>query len=263
MKRVIAISLAACAAVFAADAANPFVTHTELSYVQTEGNTDTTAFSLDFTGKKSWGAHSLKLDLDALYGTENNIENKNKVFSELNYDWQFADHFTLNYLAGYKNDKFSGFDYQFYTGPGAKYIALDDKTFHLDFRGNVLFNADQGMDKYYTDANLTDEVKYPYPGGTSGLYKVDGEYDDYAGGMLKGNFSWVIVEGFKFLQEASYRVSFDDSANYFIYSKSAVESKISDMFSLGFSYKVDYTNLPPEGNERTDKTFMTSLIIDY
>jgi len=266
LKKTALTLLVAGAALFGADEApkaNPLVTHTELSYVQTQGNTDTSAFSVDFGGKKSWGAHSIKLDADALYGTADGLENKNKLFGELNYDWQFAKHIALNYLVGYKNDKFSGFDYQFYTGPGAKYIVLDDKKYVLDFQGNVLYNANQAMDKYYTDATLTEEVPYPYPDGKAGLTEVPGEFDGYYGFLLKGNFSWVIVEGFKFLQEASYRGSFDDRENYFAYSKTALESKISSMFSMGISYKVDYTNLPPAGNERTDRTFMTSLIIDY
>lgn len=265
MRKAFVLLLAAAAA-FAADEAkdpNAFVTHTELSYVNTQGNTDTNAFSFDFAGKKAWGAHSLKLDADMLYGTEDQVENKNKFFSELNYDWQFAKHFTVNYLAGYKNDKFSGFDYQFYTGPGFKYIALKGDTHNLDFQANALFNVDQGMNKYYTDANLTDEVEYPYPNGKDGLYEAEGEYEDYWGYMLRGNYSWVIVKGFKFIQEASYRGDFEDEKRYFVYSKSALESKINSYFSMGISYKVDYTNLPPAGNERTDRTFMTSLIIDY
>ena len=264
MKKTLLLAAAACSLLAAQDEKDPnaFVTHTELSYVQTGGNTDTTAFALDFTGKKAWGAHSAKLDLDAIYGTENSVENKNRFYGEFNYDWQFAKHFTVNYLAGYKRDRFSGFDYQFFTGPGAKYIALDDKTFHFDLQGNVLYNIDQEMDRYYTDANRTDETKYPYPDG-KGDYRTPGAYNDYYGGIFKGNFSWVTVEGFKFIQDASYRFDFEDADNYFLTSKSAVESKISDLFSLGISYKVNYANLPPEGSERTDTTFMTSLIIDY
>ncbi|UFS62449.1 DUF481 domain-containing protein [Sulfurimonas sp. HSL-3221] len=264
MKRLLLTVLAVPALLLAAETApksNPLVTHTELSYVQTQGNTDTTAFSLDFNGKKSWGAHSLKLHADALYGTENSQENKNKLFGELNYDWQFAKHIALNYLAGYKDDKFSGFAYQFYTGPGAKVIVLDTKPYALEFQGNALYSIDQGMTKYY-DVNGT-EVPYPYPDGKAGLTKVDGTYNDYWGYMLKGAFSWIIVEGFKFIEEASYRSDFDNDQNYFVVSKTALESKINGNFSMGVSYKVDYTNLPPAGNERTDTTFMTSLIIDY
>ena len=245
----------------AADNPNPLVTHTELGYVKTTGNTDTTSFSLDFAGKKSWGEHSLKLTADALYGTENGVENNNKFGTELNYDWQFQKHLALNYLIGYKDDKFSGFDYQFYTGPGAKYIVLDDQVFKLDFQGNVLYNIDQTMNKYYD--GLGNEVPYPYPDGTTGLTKVFGTYNDYWGYMFKGHFDWKIYDGFKFIQDASYRSDFDNADNYFVYSKTAVESKINSFFSLGISYKVNYTNQPPEGNERTDTTLMTSLIIDY
>jgi len=263
MKRVL-IPILAATALSAAEAGptpNPLVTHTELSYVQTQGNTDTTAFSLDFNGKKGWGAHSLKLHADALYGTENGYENKNKLFGELNYDWQFAKHVALNYVNGYKDDKFSGFDYQFYTGPGAKVIVLDEKPFALDFQGNVLYSIDRSMDKYY-DGNGT-EVPYPYPDGRAGLTKVNGSEEDYWGYMLKGNFLWQILSGLKFIQEASYRSGFDDADVYFVYAKSAVESKINSIFSMGVSYKLDYTNRPPAGNEHTDTTFMTSLIIDY
>jgi putative salt-induced outer membrane protein len=241
--------------------ANPLVTHTELGFVQTGGNTDTTAFSLDFTGKKSWAKQSLKLNLDALYGTQNGVENNNKIVGILNYDWQFEKRVALNYIVGYKDDKFSGYTYQFYTGPGVKYDVLGSKKYQLDLQGNVLYNMQQEMNKYY-DANGT-EVKYPYPNGTDGLTKVDGTYNDFWGYLVSGNFRWTIVEGFKFIEEASYRSDFGNADNYFVYSKTAVESKINGNFSMGVSYKINYNNLPPAGNERTDTTSMVSLIIDY
>jgi putative salt-induced outer membrane protein len=264
LKKSLVLLLAAGAALMGAAPAetpNPLVTHTELGYVRTGGNTDTTSFSMDFTGKKSWNVHSLKLNVDALYGTENGIENNNKIFTELNYDWQFEKRVALNYVVGYKDDKFSGFAYQFYTGPGAKYDALGSKKYKLDLQGNILYNINQGMNKYYDAAG--NEVPYPYPDGKAGLTKVDGTYNDYWGYMLRSHFSWVIVEGFKFIEEASYRSDFDNADNYFVYSKTAVESKINSIFSMGVSYKVNYTNLPPKGNKRTDTTFMVSLIIDY
>jgi len=138
---------------------------------------------------------------------------------------------------------------------------LGSKKYKLDLQGNVLYNINQEMNKYYDSTGT--EVKYPYPDGTAGLTKVEGTYNDFWGYMLKGNFSWIIVEGFKFIEEASYRGDFENDQNYFVYSKTALESKINSMFSMGVSYKVDYTNLPPKGNERTDTTTMVSLIIDY
>ncbi len=269
MKKTFLLSLFAASTLAAAssgdvkiDGTDKLVTHTELSYVQTEGNTDTAAFALDFAGKKAWGVTSLGLDVDAIYGTQDNIENKNRVIGELNLDYKLTDRFALNYVAGYKTDKFSGFDYQFYTGPGFKYIAVDTKAHHLDFKGNLLYSIDQGSDKYY-DINSSDEIKYPYPDGKSNTTKTDGTYSDGYGYMVALNYYWQITQNFKFLQEASYRSGFDNPKNYFVVSKTGIESKLSDMLSMGVSYKINYTNLPPAGNELTDKTLLISLIIDY
>jgi putative salt-induced outer membrane protein len=263
LKKIVLISLAAAASLLGAETVdNSLKTHTELSYVQTDGNTETTAFALDFAGEKVWDAHKLKLDLDALYGEDNDVETKNKVLGELNYDYQFAEHLAFNYILGYKMDKFSGFDYQLYTGPGLKYIALNSDAHKLNLQANVLYSEDKTMKKYY-DAN-GDEIVYPYPDGKGDAVSSDPSVtDDYTGYVLKGDYTWQIMENLKFLQEASYRGDFEESERYFVYSKSAIESKINSMLSFGLSYKVDYTNVPPAGNERTDTTFMTSLIIDY
>jgi len=262
VKKIVLIPMSAAVVLMAAPSdKDALKTHTEMSYVQTQGNTNTNAFSLDFKGQKAWDKNALKLDLDALYGDDNGVETRNKILGELNYDYQFSSYFAFNYLVGYKNDKFSGYEYQFYTGPGIKYIALDSKVHSLNFQANALYSLDETMDKYI-DTN-GDEIVYPYPDGTEGAEKIVGESNDYTGFSAKANYAWQIMENLKFLQEASYRGDFDDSENYFAFSKTALETKISDMFSMGISYKVDYTNLAPEGNEYSDRTFMTSLIIDY
>ncbi|RUM62493.1 MAG: DUF481 domain-containing protein, partial [Sulfurimonas sp.] len=77
------------------------------------------------------------------------------------------------------------------------------------------------------------------------------------------NYEWQVAENLKFKQDLKYRGSFDDSENYFINSKSAIESKLGGLFSMGISYAVDYANLPAAGKTSTDKTLLASLIIDY
>jgi len=262
MKKI-ALSVVLLAALgFAED--SPFKTHTELSYVNTSGNTVTESFALDFMGKKTWGDHSVQLDVDALYGSENNVENNNKYIIEGNYDYRFVKNFTFNYIANYKADKFSGFDYQWFTGPGAKYIALEGKVHNLFLQANLLYSEDATMDKFYTadPASGGIETEYPYS-PVKGPFKVPGDTSGYAGYLAKLDYNWQITESFKFIQTADYRSDWENSDNYFVNSKTALESKISDIFSMGLSYKVSYANLPPEGNERTDKTFLASLIIDY
>ena len=216
---------------------NTFVTHTELGYIETQGNTETKTFNLDAQAKKGWGKNIFALHFDGQYASDKNIETKNKYLLELEYDYEFTDRLAFNYLIGYKTDKFSSFDYQFYTGPGAKYKAIVSTKHNLSIEGNILY--------------AEDEIKIP------------ASTDTYAAYRAKGVYTWQMLENLKFDQELSYRGSFEDSNKYFAYSKSAFTSKFSDIFSAGLSYKVDYVNMPSDGKENTDTTLTLNLIVDY
>ena len=67
----------------------------------------------------------------------------------------------------------------------------------------------------------------------------------------------------KFNQDLYYRAAFDDAQKYFVFSNSALSSKISDMFSAGVSYKVDYTNTVLADVVRHDNTFSAFLSADF
>ena len=239
----------------------PFKTHTELGYVSTNGNTDTDAFSLDLNAKKEWIKHILTLDLDGQYATDQGVETKNKYLIEAQYDYKFTERFSFNYLAGYKSDKFSGFTYQFYTGPGAKYKMIETKEHELSLDGNILYAQDR-YDDVWVDA-LGNTLSYPYDGVTKDHISTPAYTNDYTSYRANGVYTWQILENLKFLQELSFRSSFEESDNYFINSKTAFTNKISDIFSAGISYKVDYANKPAEGKVKTDTTFAFNLIIDY
>ena len=260
MKRVLGLSLLMCAgSVLAEDTG--FMTRTELGYVSTSGNTNTKSGSVDFGGKQAWDTHAIALEIDYLYGEQEGVENNNKLISVLNYDYKFTDALALNYLTGYKDDKFSGFDYQFYTGPGLKYTAIKSDIHTLGLQGNIVYSIDSIADKDYDAAGV--EIKYPNPTNIIPVTTVNGQTNEYSSYLMQGTYSWNITKTFKFTQDLSYRSSFEDTNNYFVYSKTGVASKISNILSMGINYKVDYTNEAPAGNVRTDKTFTASLIIDY
>ncbi|MBN2816307.1 MAG: DUF481 domain-containing protein [Campylobacterales bacterium] len=237
------------------------ITHTELGYIETSGNTNTQTFNLDAQAKKSWGNHSGQIIFDGQYATQNQIETKNKFLTELSYDYSFSKHFAFNYLVGYKKDRFSGFDYQFYTGPGAKYKALKTTNHELSFDGNILYSLDS-----YESVNLDASgniIAYPNPNNIPTVSSHPAYDDQYASYRVKGVYNWQILSNLKFDQELTFRGSFEKSENYFAYSKSSLTTKFSDILSGGLSYKVDYINLPAEGKEPTDTTFTANLIIDY
>ncbi|MFT5660759.1 MAG: putative salt-induced outer membrane protein [Sulfurimonas sp.] len=216
---------------------NAFVTHTELGFISTSGNTDTTNYNLDLSVKKNWDKHVFALTFDGQYADDNGIETKNKFFSELSYDYEFTERFAFNYLVGYKDDKFSGYNYQSYTGPGIKYKAIKEENHNLSLEGNILYSQDE--------LELTSKTS------------------NYGSFRAKGVYEWQILENLKFAQDLSYRTELEDSNNYFVYSKTAFISKISDIFSFGINYKIDYVNAPPASTQHSDKTLTANLIADY
>ena len=216
---------------------NAFVTHTELGYIGTTGNTKTTTFNLDTNVKKSFDKHIFKLLLDGQYASDNDVASKNKYYLELTYDYQFTKRLAFSYLVGYKEDRFSSFDYQFFTGPGIKHKTIISTTHNLTLEGSILYSVDD----YYDPAIGTEE---------------------YSAYRAKGTYNWKMLKNLKFEQELSYRGSFENADKYFVYSKSAFASKISDIFSAGISYKVDYVN-QAGAKKHTDTTLTANLIMDY
>ena len=243
MKKIVLSALLANSLIMAAQ--TPLTTHTELGYIETDGNTKTKTFNLDAKAKKSFDKHVFNALIDAQYasdstnGPENEI--KNKYLAELNYDYQLDDRFSFNYLAGYKEDKFSSFINQYYTGPGAKYKAIVSEKQNLSLEASALYAADN-----YNNSPA-----------------VTKDNDSYAAYRVQGLYDLQVLENLKFNQEVSMRGSVEDTQNYFVYSKSVLTSKLSDMFSAGLSYKIDYVAEPITGVKGTDTTLTFNLIIDY
>ena len=259
MKKILLSTFLASSALMCAP--GNFLTHTEIGYIKTDGNTNTETFNLDANAKKQWDANSVAFMIDMQYATNENIETKNRYTVEANYAYDFTPRFSFDYLAGYKDDKFSGFNYRFYTGPGAKYKLIDASAHKLGIQGNILFSRDSQEDTQYT-ADGT-QIIYPNPDKLVAASTVAGLSENYSSYRAKLVYDWQIAQNLKFGQDISYRSSFEDAKNYFVISKSAFTSKLTDILSAGLSYKVDYTNLPADGKEHSDETFTFNLIIDY
>jgi putative salt-induced outer membrane protein len=215
----------------------PIISHAELGYVSTTGNTETQTFSLDASLKKDWDKHALNIKTDATYGEDTDVATKNKYSIEGSYDYKFTPSISCNYLAAYKRDKFTDYLYQGYTGPGVKYQAVKNEKHLLDLTASALYSFDK--------------------------YRLNNESDDYTSYKLEAIYDFQIISNLKFHQDFSYRASFEDSDKYFINSKSAITAKISDILSAGLSYKVDYINIVEEDKEKSDNTLAFNLIFDY
>ena len=215
----------------------------KLGYIKTDGNTQTQTFSLDAKAKKAWDKNLVEFLFDAQYGESDNLETNNKYLTELSYKYSMSKKISITYLLGYKYDKFSTYDYQSYSGPGLKYLALKSAKQKLNIEASVLYSVDK-VKQIYVLTNP--ELK-----------------EQYSSYRAKVNYNLQLLKDLKFEQELSYRSSFEDVNNYFVYSKSALSSKISSMLSTGLSYKIDYTNQVASLIKRKDTTMEAFLSIDY
>lgn len=261
MLSILAISSLAMAEDINFDETNKLITHTEFGYTSTEGNTQTKTYALDSKIKKGFDKHLLCLNFDGQYAEDKDIATKDKYTVELSYDYKLTNKLALNYLISYKDDKFSGYNYQAYTGPGFTYEALSIKNHNLSMDGNILYSQDDFEDVNYDASG--NAIAFPNAANTPTASKVKGQTQDYTSFRAKTSYDWQILEDLKFNQEISYRTEFEDTKNYFVFSKTAFSSKVSDILSAGISYKVDYANITADGKESTDKTLTATLTIDY
>jgi putative salt-induced outer membrane protein len=213
-----------------------YTTKTEFSYSNTQGNTRTDKFALGFHGERKRKKNTMTLDVDVLQSTSNGVEDNNRWLSVFQYDRDIIKGLYFNYVVSYGEDKFSGFDYQFYTGPGLGYKVLESDAHTLNVRANALYAKDSIEN-----------------GGTN----------EYAAWLAGFKYKWQILDNLSFVEDAHFKSQADHFENYFIYSKTSIESQINGTFSLGLSYQVDYKNIPAFERQRTDRVFLATLIINY
>jgi len=224
---------------------NSFSTHSELSYMNTNGNTKSQSFAADFAAEKEFDVQKIRLHADAIYSevrneeTRKTVMDKNRYSASANYDYGLGEYFALNYMAEDIHDKFSGYDNRFNTGPGVIVHAFASEKQTLNLQSNI----------FYTRDDITNEMK-------------EKEVEEYAAFYAALEYSLQISEDVTLKQEATYEQNIEDAEVYFAFSKTALEIKIDDYFSMGASYKVDYSNIKL-ARYHTDRVFLLSLIVDY
>jgi putative salt-induced outer membrane protein YdiY len=210
--------------------------HTEFGFIETKGNTDTLNTSIDAKAQKKFGVHEFTFLGDGEYTEEKNSKTKNKYFLELDYGHKISRDVSFEYITAYKYDEFSGYDYRFYTGPGLKVQLFKDDVEALSLSNAILFSRD-------------DRVS-------------DGPYN-YTSYRAKAEYTRQLFKNLKFDQILSYQTDVTSLKDFFLYSKTGLSSKISDIFSVGLNYKYDYVNAPDRGKQKADRTLSANLIADF
>ncbi len=214
-------------------------TRTELSYVETSGNTDTQTFSVSMETKKEGVKNRYFLTAKALYAKEDGRETSNKLSLDGSWERVLTERLFSLVTSGFSMDKFSGYEYRLYGGPGLGYDLVKRVRHVLQSLLSVVYNYDE-----YSVGEVSS--------------------DSYLTGKVTMKYEWKMLENLKFREKLDYSVSFKDRDNFFLDSSTSIEARINRALSLGLSYVVSYQNqLPSPELRHTDTTFLTTLIIDF
>lgn len=211
----------------------------EFSYVKSSGNTDTQTLAGNLGISKLGDVNRYYLDGSLLQAESDGEETSNKI--SLNGRWErtFSERFFGLLSTGYSRDKFSGFDYRVFGGPGIGYDLIKTDIHKLQWLLSFLY--------YRDEFSVGDERS-----------------DSYQTGKVSAKYEWQIQENVKLKETLDYLVSLKDTDRSFIDSVTSVEVKINQSISLGVSYTINYQNKPPSPDlKNSDVTFLTKLIFDF
>lgn len=220
-------------------AADGWKTRAELSYVNTSGNSETQTLAGKFSFKKKEPVNRYFVSGSLLRTVSGNDETANRITFDARGERVVSERLFVLLSAGYLSDRFSGYDYRLFAGPGAGYDFIDTDKQSLNGTLTLLFNRDD------------------FSSGPSGT-------DDYWFMKAVGDYSLHLLDNTLFGSKASYSVSLKDTGRAFADLVTSVEVKVNGAVSIGVSYTVNYQSAPPDaGVERTDTTLLTTLIVDF
>lgn len=209
-----------------------FLTQSKILYINPKKSADLPLVAFEGAIKKQWDEHALNINVNLCKSTDTDKMIKDKWTSELSYNYQIGSRMCINYLVGYKEDRFVGLDYQLYSRPEIEVKAIDYGTHKLDLKAHVLYGENK-LETLQSDSFSTSKV--------GAIYR------------------WQPKDNLKFTQESFYRVNLENTQYSYINSKIGMETKLTPSLSMGLNYKVDYMTIPLSPS-RTDRTFFVSLI---
>lgn len=236
---------------FTAFSQTKFSNESEISSIQTGGNSKVETYNLKTLSKwnkekstYSFGGHytlSASEQVDD-NGDEEKITSARNWDANVKYERELTKAFSFFSAIIYEGDEFSGIDQRENLDIGAKYyFTKTDKTTSFSELG-LRYSVEKR-----TTRDEDNEDKFNFSKGRV-YYEVDHKYSE--------------TVSYKFWLE--YLPNFTDSEDYLVSYEPSIAVVLTNMFSLKVAYKSSYDNVPNiEGNENTDYTFTTSLIAKF
>jgi putative salt-induced outer membrane protein len=206
----------------------------ELGFVQTDGNSESTNISgkLKLEQETENWLHTASLSAlnasstDAASGDKSRTAERYK--GELKSDRKLADHTYLYLLAGYEDDRFSGFEYQANVGLGVGYKVIDHDTTKLAFEAGPGYRYDK-------------------------IRRVEGEGEPTI--RIGEKFDWKFSDSAELNQSLSSEKGDDNTISLLTL---AIKSTLTETLALKIGTELKYTEQVPTGKKHADRiTFAT------
>jgi len=215
--------------------------HAELSYVRTDGNSDTETFAAKLESSADATPNRYFLKATGLYSEADDVTSSSRWYLGSRYERALSERAFAFAAADYLKDTYAGYDARVTVGPGAGYQFLNGEVHTLKGMASVLWV----WENVHATPEPTDDT------------------ESYAAGKVEGNYAWQIREDLRFKQDADFQVSFEDADVHFINSVTALEMQLRNNLSVGLSYTINYQNAPAPGARYVDRKFLASLVLDF
>ncbi len=206
----------------------------ELGYLLTSGNTDSSDLNGKFNIKHEGKRWDKALKLTARSSKEDGETSKEKYVGELQLDRNFSKRSYLASVLKQERDRFSGFEYRTTAaiGYGYRIFTQDELKWHIE--------AGPG---YRHDKIKDSDV-------------VDEEWI----GRLASKLTWNIAPTVQLIQEISAEPGQDNSVYA---SETSLKSNVIGTLATKISYSVEYTDKVPEDKVNTDREFGVTLVYSF
>ena len=205
-----------------------------LAYLATSGNSDTSTFGLDFELKRDADPWGMELVAQLNQASDSGVKTAERYYADGRATYAASERW--QYYAGLSGERntFAGYDMRTVVQAGAQYILLPGPTQNLKVNAGLT----------YTDENAVgDEPSTDYVGGVAGL-----------------TYQWKINDQASLSEKLTYFADFDATANWRLWSTTALTSSVTNRLAIKLSYEVRYSNTPLPGFQSTDTTTSASVV---
>lgn len=201
-----------------------------------KGNTESTQFSGEYNGKRSYTNASLALKANGAFGEENNTKNTDNYSAEAKYRKEIKDHYFWYLNSSYESDNIANLDSRIFVGPGLGYRLYESEKTTFDFEAGLGYNREK-----YDNIPADDSAAYQF----------------------SETLEHALSSTSKLWHNATITGPTDEGDNYVIKAELGVQSKLSGNLNLKSVLRDTYTNDPVAGNKKNDITLSTFLVYSF